>query len=169
MIIDYTMDMEFGYDGKHGAYQAHVIRGPAVPPPPPAAAAATDPSAIAPASPPVRTPLAALESSRATARRGKKQNVLVRGLKTLISMCRSNDALIRESHQQMSHRLSTLEERQREMRASMGFKSASVRYPCVILHLELVLAVESLSSTIVTLGACLLDGKRLPLSYRLVW
>jgi hypothetical protein len=33
---------------------------------------------------------------------GKKQNILVKGLKTLISMCRSNDALIRESHQQMS-------------------------------------------------------------------
>jgi hypothetical protein len=29
----------------------------------------------------------------------KKLNILVKGLKTLISMCHSNDALIRESHQ----------------------------------------------------------------------
>jgi hypothetical protein len=28
-IINYKTDMEFGYDGKHGAYQPHVIRGPA--------------------------------------------------------------------------------------------------------------------------------------------
>jgi hypothetical protein len=35
----------------------------------------------------------------ATTRRGKKQNILVRGLKKLISMCHSNDTLIRESHQ----------------------------------------------------------------------
>jgi hypothetical protein len=30
--------MEFGYDGKHGANQPHVVRGPIVPPPPPAIA-----------------------------------------------------------------------------------------------------------------------------------
>jgi hypothetical protein len=129
-IINYKTDMEFGYDGKHGAYQPHVVRGHVVPPPPPAAATATGPSATAPASLPVRAPSAALESSRAAARRGKKQNVLVRGLKTLISMCRSNDALIRESHQQMSQRLSTLEERQHEMRASMDFETLEhVIYP----------------------------------------
>jgi hypothetical protein len=110
-IINYKTDMEFGYDGKHGAYQTHVVRGPTVPPPPLAAAAATGPSAIAPASPPIRAPSAAPQSSHAAARRGKKQNVLIHGLKTLISMYRSNDALIRESHQQMSQRLSTLEER----------------------------------------------------------
>jgi hypothetical protein len=39
----------------------------------------------------------------------------------------------------------------------------------VILHLKLVLAVESSSSTLVTLEAWLLDGYRLPLSYHLVW
>jgi hypothetical protein len=38
-------------------------------------------------------------------------------------MCRSNDILIRESHQQMSQRLSTLEERQCEVCASMGFET----------------------------------------------
>jgi hypothetical protein len=38
-------------------------------------------------------------------------------------MCHSNDALIRESHQQMSQRLSTLEERQHEMHTSMGFET----------------------------------------------
>jgi hypothetical protein len=100
-IINYKTDMDFGYDGKHGACQPHIVRGPVVPPPPPA----TDPagtSAAAPASPLVRAPSAALESSHAIARRGKKQNVLIRGLMTLISMCCSNDALIRESHQQMS-------------------------------------------------------------------
>jgi hypothetical protein len=110
-IINYKTDMEFHYDGKHGAYQTHVVRGPTVPPPPLAAAAATGPSAIAPASPPIRAPSAAPQSSHAATRRGKKQNVLIHGLKTLISMYRSNDALIRESHQQMSQRLSTLEER----------------------------------------------------------
>jgi hypothetical protein len=45
-------------------------------------------------------------------------------------MCRSNDTLIRESHQQMSQRLSTLEERQGKMRASMGFETLElVVYP----------------------------------------
>jgi hypothetical protein len=131
-VINYKMDMEFGYDGKHGAYQPHVIRGPTVPPPPPAAAATMGPSAIAPASPPVRAPSAAPKLSRAATHRGKKQNVLVWDLKTLISMCRSNDALIRESHQQMSQRLSTLEERQREMHASMGFETLE---PIVYAHL----------------------------------
>jgi hypothetical protein len=33
-IINYKADMEFVYDGKQGAYQPHVVRGPAVPPPP---------------------------------------------------------------------------------------------------------------------------------------
>jgi hypothetical protein len=49
-IINYKMDMEFGYDGKHGAYQPHVIQGPTVPPPPLAAITATGPSATTPAS-----------------------------------------------------------------------------------------------------------------------
>jgi hypothetical protein len=49
---------------------------------------------------------------------------------TLISMCRTNDALIHESHQQMSQMLSTLEERQCEMSASMGFETLEpVIYP----------------------------------------
>jgi hypothetical protein len=97
-IINYKAGVEFGYDGKHGAYLPHIVRGPAVPPPPPAADPAGT-SAVAPASPPVRAPSTAPESSRPATRRGKKQNVLVRGLQTLISMCCSNDALIRESHQ----------------------------------------------------------------------
>jgi hypothetical protein len=71
------MDMEFGYDGKYGAYQPHIIRGPVVPPPPLAAATATGPSATSPASPPVRAPSIAPVPSHAAARRGKKQNVLV--------------------------------------------------------------------------------------------
>jgi hypothetical protein len=130
-IINYKMDMEFGYDGKHGAYQPHVVRGPVVPPPPPTTTAAAGPSPAAPASPPTSAPSsAAPESSRAATCRGQKQNILVKGLKTLVSMCRSNDALIRESNQQMSQRLSTLEECQREMRASMGFETPEpVVYP----------------------------------------
>jgi hypothetical protein len=32
--------MDFGYDGKHGAYQPHIIRALPVPPPPPATMAA---------------------------------------------------------------------------------------------------------------------------------
>jgi hypothetical protein len=126
-IINYKTDIEFSYYGKHGAYQPHVIRGPAVlpPPPPPAAATAMGLSAIALASPPVQAPSTAPESSCAATHRGKKQNVLFRGFEILISMCCSNDALIRESHQQMSHMLSTLEERQHEMHASMGFETSS--------------------------------------------
>jgi hypothetical protein len=71
----------------------------------PARAPSTPPDASRPA------PLAAPELSRAATHCGKKQNILVKGLRTLTSMCRSNDALIRESHQQMSQRLSLLEER----------------------------------------------------------
>jgi hypothetical protein len=52
-IINCKTDMEFRYDGKHGAYQPHVVQGPAVPPPPLAVAIATGPLATAPASPPV--------------------------------------------------------------------------------------------------------------------
>jgi hypothetical protein len=107
--------MKFGYDGKHGAYQPHIVRAPIVPPPSPHATAAMGTSATAHGSPPAATPAyahapptrrhapsTAPESSRATTHRGKKQNILVIGLKTLISMCRSNDTLIHESHQQMS-------------------------------------------------------------------
>jgi hypothetical protein len=133
-IINYKTDMEFVYDGKHGVYQPHVIRGLVNHPPPPAAAVVGI-SAAAPASPltcaPSPHPMSRLapsvapESSRATTRCGKKQNIFIKGFKTLISMCRSNDALIRESHQQMSQKLSHLEERQREMCTSMGFETPS--------------------------------------------
>jgi hypothetical protein len=34
-IINYKTEMEFGYDGKHGAYQPHIVRAPALPPPSP--------------------------------------------------------------------------------------------------------------------------------------
>jgi hypothetical protein len=88
--------MELGFDGQHGAYQPHIVQGPAVSPPPPTA----DPvgTSAAPSSPPVCGPPATPGSSRAATRRGKKHNILIQGLKTLISMCRSNDTLIRESH-----------------------------------------------------------------------
>jgi hypothetical protein len=95
--------MEFGYDGKHGAYMPHVVQGPTVPPPLPTTATAVGLLAAAPASPPARAPSsAAPESSRVATHRRKKQNILIKGLKTLVSICCSNDALIRESHQQMS-------------------------------------------------------------------
>jgi hypothetical protein len=90
-------------------------------------------SAVAHGSPPTgarasptsrHAPSATLESFRASARRGKKQNILVKRLKTLISMCCSNGTLIRESHQQMSQRLSHLEERQREMHTSIGLETS---------------------------------------------
>jgi hypothetical protein len=54
--------MEFGYDGKHGAYQPHVVWGPVVPPPPPAANPVGT-SVVALASPPIHVPSAAPESS----------------------------------------------------------------------------------------------------------
>jgi hypothetical protein len=130
-IINLKTEMEFGFDGKHGAYQPHIVRGLAIPPPPLATAvvgtlaAAPASPAHAPSPPAVsrRAPSVAHESSRDATRRGKKQNILVKGLKTLISMCHSIDALIRESHQQMSQRLSTLEERQHEMCTNMGFET----------------------------------------------
>jgi hypothetical protein len=40
-IINYKTDMEFVYDGKHGAYQPHIVWAPAVPPPSPPVAAIT--------------------------------------------------------------------------------------------------------------------------------
>jgi hypothetical protein len=66
-IINYKTDMEFGYDGKHGAYQPHVIQGPAAPPPPPTADPAS-PSVAAPTSPPAHAPSTSPESSRIVAR-----------------------------------------------------------------------------------------------------
>jgi hypothetical protein len=111
-----------------------------VDPPPPPTTAATGTLAVTPASPPARAPSppptsrpapsADLESSHAATCCGMKQNILVKDLKILISMCRSNDALIRESHQQMSQRHSTLEERQCEVHASMGLETLDhVVYP----------------------------------------
>jgi hypothetical protein len=107
-IINYNTDMEFVYDEKHGAYPSHIIRGSVDPPPPPPDAAAAGTSAATPASPPARAPSpppmsrpapsAAPDSSHAATRCGKKQNNLIKDLKTLISMCLSNDALIHESH-----------------------------------------------------------------------
>jgi hypothetical protein len=103
-IINYKTDMKFIYDGEHVAYQPHVIRGPVDPPPPAAAAAGT--SAADPTSPAVSRPApsAAPELSSVATHCGKKQNILIKGLKTWISMCRFNDALICESQQQMSQR-----------------------------------------------------------------
>jgi hypothetical protein len=142
-IINYKTEMKFGYDGRHGAYQPHIIRAPAIPPPSPPAATGGGTFAAAHGSPPTASPTgarapparrhalsAAPESSRATTRRGKKQNILVKGLNIVISMCHSNDALIHESHQQMSKRLSRLEERQREISTSMGFEAPEpISYP----------------------------------------
>jgi hypothetical protein len=48
------------------------------------------------------------------------------------SICRTNNAIIRESHQQMSQRLSHLEERRCEMHTSMGFETPK---PIVYPHL----------------------------------
>jgi hypothetical protein len=93
-IINFNTEMKFGYELN---------------------ARATPASGHAPSDAP--------ESSRAATHRGMKQNILGKGLKTLISMCRSNDALIRESHQQISQRLSHLEERQREMCTTMGLET----------------------------------------------
>jgi hypothetical protein len=110
-IVNFKTKMEFGYDGKHGAYQPHIVRAPTIPPSPPTVAivgtfaAAHGSSPVAsPAgarAPPAsgHAPSATPKSSKVVTHRGKKQNILVKGLKTLISMCRSNDALICESHQ----------------------------------------------------------------------
>jgi hypothetical protein len=131
MIINYKTDMEFVYDGKHVAYQPHIVRTPAVPPASQPTAAAMGTSVIAQNSPPAHAhappprrhaPLDALESSRAATHQDKKPNILVKGLKILISICRSKEALILESHQQINQRLSRLEERQREISSSMGFE-----------------------------------------------
>jgi hypothetical protein len=125
-MINFKSNKEFGYDGKHGPYQPHLVRSPAIPPP---SAAAARPSSAAPASPLARrSSSAAPESSMAATHREKKQNILIKGLKTLVSICCSNDTLIYESHRQMSQRLSTLEELQREVRASMSFETPEPIY-----------------------------------------
>jgi hypothetical protein len=106
--------MEFEYDGVHGPYHPQLVRTPHASPATASPARAHVPLASG------RAPSSAPESSRATTHQGKKQNVFLKGLKTLISMCISNYALIRKSHQQMSQRLAHLEESQREMHTSMG-------------------------------------------------
>jgi hypothetical protein len=104
----------------HRCYCGYLCCSPDSPP----ARAPCPPTASKPA------PSSATELSRATTHRVKKQNVLVKGIKTLFSMCRSNDALIHLSHQQMSQRLSLLEERQREMHTCLGFETPEpVVYP----------------------------------------
>jgi hypothetical protein len=124
--------MEFGYDGKHGVYQPHNVGALAVSPSSQPVAATMGTFAIAPGSPLAsarappasgRAPLPTPESSRAATRRGKKQNILIQGLKTLISIYRSNNTLIHESHQWMSQTLSHLEECQCEMCTSMGLET----------------------------------------------
>jgi hypothetical protein len=123
-IINYTTEMEFGYDGKHEAYQPHIVRAPTVPPPSSSVVAHDSPPASARTPPASRhAPLATPESSRAATHWGKKQNILIKGLKNLISMCHSNDGPIHESHQQMRMRLSHLEECQHEMHISMGLRT----------------------------------------------
>jgi hypothetical protein len=84
-IINFNTEMEFGYDGKHGPYQPHIVRAPTVPPPSAPAAAATGTSAAAHGSPPTTSltcarapparrhaPSAAPETSRVATHRGKK-------------------------------------------------------------------------------------------------
>jgi hypothetical protein len=90
-IINFKTEMKLGYDGKHGAYQPHIVRVPAVPPPSPPAAATAGPSAahVSPSTP---------ETSRAATHWDKHGNIFIKGLKTLISMCQSNDIVIHESH-----------------------------------------------------------------------
>jgi hypothetical protein len=98
-IINFKTEMKFWYDGKHGAYQSHIVRDPAISPPSRVAAMGT--SATAHGFPPAASPARARappahrheasavpESSRAATHRGKKQNILIKGLKTLISTCR---------------------------------------------------------------------------------
>jgi hypothetical protein len=99
---------------------------------PPVAASLAVGSPIDVCAPPTsgHAPSSVPESSGAATSWGKKQSILIKGLKTLISMCCSNDTLIRESHQQMSQRLAHLEERQREMRTSMGLETPEpIVYP----------------------------------------
>jgi hypothetical protein len=111
-IINYKTDMEFVYDGKHGAYQPHIVWAPTVHPPSPPTAAAAGTSAATQDSLPARShapptlrhapptlrhaPLATPESSRAVTRRGKKQNILVKGLKTPF-LCAAQTTLLTTS------------------------------------------------------------------------
>jgi hypothetical protein len=91
-IINSKTDMEFQYDGDHGSYQPQLVKTQHTSPPP---AASPTGAHVPPTS--GQSPSSTLESSRAATHQGKKQNILIKGLKTLISMCRSNDALIRKS------------------------------------------------------------------------
>jgi hypothetical protein len=49
-IINFKTEMEFGYDGKHGAYQPCNVRAPVIPPP---AATVVGPSIAAHGPPPI--------------------------------------------------------------------------------------------------------------------
>jgi hypothetical protein len=104
-IINSKMDIKFQYDGDHSAYIPQLVWTPHTSPP---TAASPTGARAPPAS--GHAPSGAPESSKASTHRGKKQNILVKCLKTLISMCRSNVTLIHESYQQMSQRLSQLVE-----------------------------------------------------------
>jgi hypothetical protein len=123
-IINFKTGMEFGYDGKHAAYQPHIVMASSSfsicccygslcccygsiccsPCPPPPAAH------VSPYAP---------ETSRSTTHRDKHGNIFIKDLKTLISMCQSNDVVVHESHQQMSNMLSRMEERKHEMRTHL--------------------------------------------------
>jgi hypothetical protein len=99
-------------------------------PPPSPSAAATDPSAAATgpsiaahAPPAAHVSPYAPETSRATTHRDKHGNIFIKGLKTLISMCQSNDVVVHESHQQMSNMLSRMEERKHEMRTHLELEN----------------------------------------------
>jgi hypothetical protein len=65
--------MDFGYDGKHGAYQPHIVKAPIVPPPSSSTLAHDSPPTGARAPPTSgHAPSAAPESSRVVSHRGKK-------------------------------------------------------------------------------------------------
>jgi hypothetical protein len=79
-IINSKTGMEFQYDGGNGAYMPQLVQTPHTSPP----AVAT--SRAGAHVPPARghATSSTSESSRAIAHRGMKQNILVKGLKTII-------------------------------------------------------------------------------------
>jgi hypothetical protein len=61
--------------------------------------------------------------SRAATHWDKHGNIFIKGLKTLISMCQSNNVVIHESHRRMSHRMSRMEESQHEKHTQLGVEN----------------------------------------------
>jgi hypothetical protein len=83
-IINSKTNMEFQYDGDHGAYMPQLVRTPHTSPPTASSPAAASPADVCAPLASGHAPSSTPESSRVATHRGKNQNNLVKGIKTHI-------------------------------------------------------------------------------------